>query len=586
MEGKKIDRQRNAQAAAAGRQGGRPKRPGLRSAESSGQLRLLERSGISGGAGVVQRAPIRVKGNRFREDDLLFDFVGENATEQLYSIQLPSGSIVFTYSPEADTYTFGEVTYGTLAELVAWLDKGKVEESDAPPENATPEAPPRPEVADRLPDRARSKKPRRRRKSSYRSLHRAGLTRPKKFALDGAERESQAALFGSLDRTFEGRGIRDANKGILSMAIRVGKDGIELHSTGKIRDAGAMRPLEEPLPEAEQQAVVRLVEKVLKKSGQWDYLRRNRKLLINQEWSVIVDVDFYYSRDRGRTRFHMDSSGETLFTNLIYNDFAQREKLGPETISDLSFLSDTDQDMLDEHFGGENQFPGRLARNIRRIRRGAPDKKGKPEIKGEKVAPLDIVTFTDPTTLHATPAPEGHKDDDYTANFLRETKQIQLPTDMQRTVPGAVSSELRAGLQIREGDDPQRRSFLRMWVQIVRTAASDIIRDILKMNEQLYVLDQFVKNDLKNTTEGYLFYEVLLAKFHLDDWLAQLHHRIISGQMGGTYEMGQKRQLIEALLATLKRLEAVVGRLSDPTVKVQMKPKFNKLRACIDLLEE
>ncbi len=592
MHSDKIARETSLKNAASRKTTGTRNGTGLRSAESGNQLRLLRQSGIaSGPAAVVQRAPIEVTGTRYVEAGYYFDLISRSSTGIRYRIERPFGTFTFLYSPDTGTYSFGEQTYPTLAALVNWLDKGKMEETDAPSEGAAPVSSSRPKVADRMPASSREKTPTARQASPYQSLHAADLTRPRKFALEGSERESQSALFTSLDRTFEEREIATGNKGILSVAIRVDEEGIALHSTGKIREEGAMKPLEEPLPEEEQEAVVRLVENVLRGSGQWAYLERNREHLINQDWSVIVDVDFYYSRNRGQTRFHMDSSGETLFTNLIYNDFAQREKLGPETISDLSFLPNTDHEMLDANFGGENQFPGRLARDVGWARRGLYNTNPvEAEIKGEKVAPLDIVSFTDPTTLHATPAPRGHNEDDYTAKFIRETKQIQLPKEMKRTVPAGVSSDLREGHGIREGDDPQRRSFIRMWVQIVRLGAQGILLEVNEMNGHLQNLTenilrrQLIDPETEVPNEGDLYYSQLLKKLALFNWIVRLRSRLASGQVAETYDAKQKKQLTEALLETIRSLRVIANYLTDTNNRRILSERIESVQACIDLL--
>ncbi|WP_199119171.1 DUF4157 domain-containing protein [Pedobacter sp. ASV28] len=78
-----------------------------------------------------------------------------------------------------------------------------------------------------------------------------------------------------------------------------------------------------------QNAIKENIRHTLEQSGQLDYIQRNE--LVDDQWRVIVDVDFYYERPADAVGFHKDTIGRSLFVNLNFNN-PDHELVGPEYI--------------------------------------------------------------------------------------------------------------------------------------------------------------------------------------------------------------------------------------------------------------
>ncbi|WP_280152129.1 hypothetical protein [Piscinibacter sp. XHJ-5] len=68
----------------------------------------------------------------------------------------------------------------------------------------------------------------------------------------------------------------------------------------------------------------------LQKSGQMAYLEQNADALINDDWSVVIDIDIFYFRPSSRVKMHRDTLGYTMFFNLMFA--SDQPVRGPEYI--------------------------------------------------------------------------------------------------------------------------------------------------------------------------------------------------------------------------------------------------------------
>lgn len=129
-------------------------------------------------------------------------------------------------------------------------------------------------------------------------------------------------------------------------------------------------------------------------AGQLDYLRKSG--IIGEEWKVIVEVHYYRDRNRGLTKFHKDTAGQTLFVNL---NFVNDEPVpGPEFVVNPGSTEGYDRYMA-EH------MPRTFVDDVQAAKRihGTPTKIGMTVIP-EK----GVVAFVDEAIHHKTPT-LGHR---------------------------------------------------------------------------------------------------------------------------------------------------------------------------------
>jgi len=131
----------------------------------------------------------------------------------------------------------------------------------------------------------------------------------------------------------------------------------------------------------------------LTKSGQLAYLR-DRGLLDDKNWKIIVDVDFYYDRPKEAIIFHKDTVGKTMFVNLNFNNATKI--LGPEYV--------LNPPVLEGHLSHTQLHPTFLA-DVRLAQGELPKAT---EISATQVPPFGIVSFVDELVHHSTPY-RGHR---------------------------------------------------------------------------------------------------------------------------------------------------------------------------------
>ncbi|MFD2934980.1 hypothetical protein [Spirosoma flavum] len=129
-------------------------------------------------------------------------------------------------------------------------------------------------------------------------------------------------------------------------------------------------------------------------AGQLDYLRKSG--LIGEDWKVIVEVHYYRDRDKGQTKFHKDTNGQTLFVNL---NFVNDEPVpGPEFIINPGSNERYDK-YISEH------MPPVFVEDVQKAKLAH----GTPTEIGMTVIPVKgVVAFVDETMHHKTPT-LGHR---------------------------------------------------------------------------------------------------------------------------------------------------------------------------------
>ncbi|AXT60568.1 hypothetical protein D1816_09465 [Aquimarina sp. AD10] len=130
------------------------------------------------------------------------------------------------------------------------------------------------------------------------------------------------------------------------------------------------------------------VLETLKRSGQLDYLNTT-KLLNDKDWRIVVDIDFYYDRPKGKVVFHKDTVGRTMFVNLNFNN--DIDILGPEYIVNPPIIPD--------HINKRRLHPT-FEQNLKDVTSGLEEPT---EIKVAIVKPFGIVSFVDELIHHSSP---------------------------------------------------------------------------------------------------------------------------------------------------------------------------------------
>jgi hypothetical protein len=130
------------------------------------------------------------------------------------------------------------------------------------------------------------------------------------------------------------------------------------------------------------------------RAGQLDYLRESG--LIGEDWKVVVEVHYYRSRNKGQTKFHKDTSGETLFVNLNFvND---RAIPGPEYIINPHSTADYQRSV-------EEKLPKVFVDDLK----PAMAHYGEDQVVGMTSIPKGgVVAFVDEAMHHKTPT-VGHR---------------------------------------------------------------------------------------------------------------------------------------------------------------------------------
>jgi hypothetical protein len=110
------------------------------------------------------------------------------------------------------------------------------------------------------------------------------------------------------------------------------------------------------------------------------------------EWKILVEVHYYYSRDKFTSYFHKDTLGQTLFVNLNY--VTEREISGPEYILNPPLV-----EQHEEHLRGS--LPLAFRQHLAEVRKGLnqPTK-----IEATTIPAHGVVSFVDELIHHMTPS--------------------------------------------------------------------------------------------------------------------------------------------------------------------------------------
>jgi hypothetical protein len=142
-----------------------------------------------------------------------------------------------------------------------------------------------------------------------------------------------------------------------------------------------------------QNAIASNVITTLEQSGQLAYLKSN-EMLNQKDYSIKVDVDFYYSRPKNAVGFHKDTTGRTMFVNLNFNN--ESDMLGPEYVLNPSRIPSHEQHIQGKHL---LKFQQHLD--------NANSVLGSPQlIEATVVKSNGVVSFVDELIHHSTPYPE------------------------------------------------------------------------------------------------------------------------------------------------------------------------------------
>ncbi|MDP8907775.1 MAG: hypothetical protein M3N47_01365 [Chloroflexota bacterium] len=146
-----------------------------------------------------------------------------------------------------------------------------------------------------------------------------------------------------------------------------------------------------------ERLIVENTLKTMETAGQLEYLQRSGMLKTGSDCeAVLVEVHYYWNRSTEQTRFHKDTSGQTLFVNL---NFVNEEPiLGPEFVINPGSHKEYDDYV-------ERALPKTFVEDVK----AAKDARGKPKSIGATTVPkMGVVTFVDELIHHKTPT-RGHR---------------------------------------------------------------------------------------------------------------------------------------------------------------------------------
>lgn len=169
------------------------------------------------------------------------------------------------------------------------------------------------------------------------------------------------------------------------------------------------------------------VMNTLRSSGQLAYIEHNN--LINEEWRIIVDVDFYYQRPAKSIGFHKDTVGRSLFVNLNFNN--EQEIMGPEFI-----LNPPGIDKHDQHIA--TKLPRVFLDDLvsERQRLGLPS-----EISNTRIPAHGMVSFVDEMIHHTTPF-LGHRGLTFSPDELTRTaRELQTAKRLITLINGTSKAK-------------------------------------------------------------------------------------------------------------------------------------------------
>lgn len=146
--------------------------------------------------------------------------------------------------------------------------------------------------------------------------------------------------------------------------------------------------------------IVRNTISTMVTAGQIAYL--NRSGLINDDWTVWVEVHYYRSREQATSNFHKDTLGQTLFVNLNY--VTNHAIAGPEYVVNPLPLP-----AHEERIRGKDVTPGTLPpKFIANLDKARTILVEPTEIGASTIPANGVVSFVDELIHHMTPL-YGHR---------------------------------------------------------------------------------------------------------------------------------------------------------------------------------
>jgi hypothetical protein len=279
---------------------------------------------------------------------------------------------------------------------------------------------------------------------------------------------------------------------------------VDLPTTGRFISAGSPRG-----GKVKELGFDRLVVKntlgTMIDSGEIEYLRRAG--LPNDEWKILVEVQYYRERDMSATGFHKDTLGETLFVNLNYH--MDKKVIGPEYV--------VNPPVSPAH---EAAIKGSLPASFREDLEVTRGKLGEPTAyQTGMVDPYGYVAFVDEAVHHATPFYrhrwvtgsdlKWYLEEKYPAAYKEAgaayPKYVERPISEfssyvdQSIISAAASSKWLAWMQIVADEANADRRFTRNDLKAMTAAEFDDLLDVVGAEASS---NKDVKRTQSKRTEG------------------------------------------------------------------------------------
>jgi hypothetical protein len=141
-------------------------------------------------------------------------------------------------------------------------------------------------------------------------------------------------------------------------------------------------------------------------AGQLDYLRESG--LIDKDWKVVVEIHYYRDRNPEQTKFHKDSTGQTLFVNLNFTN--EETVAGPEVVINPASSPEYEQRLeKGSYTNAQSKRNFKLPEVFVEDLKHAKQELGDPEeFLQTIVKPKQFVAFVDEAVHHKTPT-LGHR---------------------------------------------------------------------------------------------------------------------------------------------------------------------------------
>jgi hypothetical protein len=196
---------------------------------------------------------------------------------------------------------------------------------------------------------------------------------------------------------------------------------------------------------------------------------------------VVVSVDFYYSRPLTQLGLHKDTTGNTLFVGLHYDN--AEAMMGPEYIFDFWPLKDVEDRYhspwsFDEHVN-QYYWPKDLSKGLELTRLGLKEDywKSRDLQRDTTMSQNGLITFVDELIFHVTPLTRKRTEEEKaeedplfravningTTHAIKDLVQQKIPK-LRRTF------STKDVLDVSGTGSNGRRSFIRFWVMVEPSA--------------------------------------------------------------------------------------------------------------------